>query len=131
MCRRSNLPSGTAGSCANSPTACEARRATRPGDIKTGYADMAIELWRLFDRLQQQGVIPAGVKFQISLPTPIAPTYNNMVPTDRPALIPMLTAHMLGEVAAIAQLAPRPHRAAMGRVPGGHRLGGRLRAGAG
>ena len=33
---------------------------------------------------------PAGVKFQISLPTPIAPTYNNMAPTDRPALIPML-----------------------------------------
>ncbi len=25
-------------------------------------------------------VIPAGVKFQLSLPTPIAPTYNNMLP---------------------------------------------------
>src|SRR6516164_10383642 len=59
-----------------------------PGTFKTGYAEMAIESWRLFDRLQQEGVIPAGVKFQISLPTPIAPTYNNMVPTDRPALIP-------------------------------------------
>ena len=51
-------------------------------------------------------MIPAGVKFQISLPTPIAPTYNNMVPTDRPALIRMLTAHLLGEVAAIAQALP-------------------------
>jgi hypothetical protein len=40
--------------------------------VKTRYADMAIESWRLFDRLQQEGVIPAGVKFQISLPTPIA-----------------------------------------------------------
>ena len=77
-----------------------------PATVKTGYADMAIESWRLFDRLQQEGVIPAGVKFQISLPTPIAPTYNNMVPTDRPALIPMLTTHMLGEVAAIAQALP-------------------------
>ena len=77
-----------------------------PATVKTGYADMAIESWRLFDHLQQEGVIPAGVKFQISLPTPIAPTYNNMVPTDRPALIPMLTAHMLGEVAAIAQALP-------------------------
>src|SRR4029077_12425243 len=56
--------------------------------------------------LQQEGVIPAGVKFQISLPTPIAPTYNNMVPTDRPALIPVLTTHLLGEVAAIAQALP-------------------------
>ena len=77
-----------------------------PETIKTGYADMAIESWRLFDRLQQEGVIPAGVKFQISLPTPIAPTYNNMVPTDRPALIPVLTTHMLGEVTAIAQALP-------------------------
>ena len=55
-----------------------------PTTVQTGYADMAIESWRLFDRLQQEGIIPAGVKFQISLPTPIAPTYNNMVPTDRP-----------------------------------------------
>ena len=30
-------------------------------------------------------MIPAGVKFQISLPTPIAPTYNNMMPRDRPS----------------------------------------------
>ncbi len=77
-----------------------------PATVNTGYADMAIESWRLFDRLQQEGVIPAGVKFQISLPTPIAPTYNNMVPGDRPALIPMLTTHLLGEVEAIAQALP-------------------------
>ena len=56
--------------------------------------------------MQQEGVIPSGVKFQISLPAPIAPTYNNMVPTDRPALIPVLTKHMLGEVAEIAQALP-------------------------
>ena len=41
-----------------------------------------------------------------TLPTPIAPTYNNIVPTDRPALIPVLTTHMLGEVTAIAQALP-------------------------
>jgi hypothetical protein len=73
-----------------------------PATLKTGYADMAIECWQLFDRLQREGVIPVGVKFQILLPTPIAPTYNNMVPVDRPALIPVLTTHLL-EVAAIAQ----------------------------
>ena len=88
------------------------RLRVRPGarlnaaTIETGYADMAIESWRIFDRLQQEGVVPAGVKFQISLPTPIAPTYNNMVPTDRPAVIPVLTTHMLGEVARIAQALP-------------------------
>jgi hypothetical protein len=77
-----------------------------PATVKTGYADMAIESWRLFEHLQQEGVIPSGVKFQISLPTPNAPTYNNMVPTDRPALIPMLAADLLGEVVTIAQALP-------------------------
>jgi hypothetical protein len=77
-----------------------------PATFKTGYAEMAIESWQLFDRLQREGAIPAGVKFQISLPTPIAPTYNNMVPADRPKLLPALTRHMLGEVAAIARALP-------------------------
>ena len=77
-----------------------------PETVKTGYAAMAIESWQMFDRLQREGVIPAGIKFQISLPTPIAPTYNNMVPGDRPALIPVLTTHMLNEVAAIARALP-------------------------
>jgi hypothetical protein len=78
-----------------------------PATFRTGYAEMAIESWRLFDRLQKEGVIPAGVKFQISLPTPIAPTYNNMVPADRPALLPALTRHMIGEVQAIARAMPQ------------------------
>ena len=55
-----------------------------PNEFKTGYADMAIESWGVFDRMQKQGTIPAGVKFQVCLPTPVAPTYNYMVPSDRP-----------------------------------------------
>jgi len=77
-----------------------------PATFHTGYAEMAIESWHLFDRLQQAGVIPAGVKFQISLPTPIAPTYNNMVPADRAGLLPALTQHLTSEVAAIARALP-------------------------
>ena len=74
--------------------------------FNTGYAEMAIASWGVFERLQQAGVIPAEVKFQVSLPTPIAPTYNNMVPSDRPALLPALTAHLIGEVAKIAAAIP-------------------------
>jgi hypothetical protein len=74
--------------------------------FKTGYADMAIESWAVFDRLQKAGVIPAGVKFQVSLPTPIAPIYNNMLPADRPRILPALTAHFIGEVAKIARTLP-------------------------
>ena len=77
-----------------------------PATFETGYADMAIASWKLFERLQRDGVIPAGVKFQISLPTPIAPTYNNMVPSDRPLLLPALTRHLIGEVGKIAAAMP-------------------------
>src|SRR5271167_4756624 len=77
-----------------------------PDTFATGYAEMAIASWTLFERLQKAGVIPATVKFQISLPTPIAPTYNNMVPSDRPLLLPALTHHLIGEVVAIAAAIP-------------------------
>jgi hypothetical protein len=74
--------------------------------FKTGYADMAIQSWALFRRLQNSGVIPQQVKFQVSLPTPIAPAYNNMLPSDRPTLLPPLTDHFIGEVRAIAAAIP-------------------------
>ena len=77
-----------------------------PAAFNTGYAAMATQSWHLFDRLQQAGVIPAGVRFQVSLPTPIAPTYNNMVPADRTGLLPALTQHMIGEVRAITRALP-------------------------
>ena len=77
-----------------------------PASFTTGYADMAIESWGLFDRLQKAGAIPQGVKFQVSLPTPIAPTYNNLVPSDRPKLLRALTEHFIGEVRVIAAAIP-------------------------
>jgi hypothetical protein len=76
------------------------------GTFNTGYADTAIESWGVFERMQKAGVIPPKVKFQISLPTPIAPTYNNMVPADRQKLLPALTQHFIGEVAKIAKALP-------------------------
>src|SRR5262249_1622012 len=77
-----------------------------PAGFKTGYADMAIASWGAFERLQKAGTIPAGVKFQVCLPTPIAPTYNNMVPSDRPAILPALTTHFAHEIAAVAAKIP-------------------------
>ena len=76
-------------------------------EFKTGYADMAIASFAVFDRMQKDGIIPDGVKFQISIPTPIAPTYNNMVPADRPNLLPALTQHFVGEVASYRRGARR------------------------
>jgi hypothetical protein len=74
--------------------------------FKTGYAEMAIASYRVFERLQQEGTISADVKFQICIPSPLAPTYNNMVPDSRPGLIPALTQHFIGEVEAIAKALP-------------------------
>ena len=71
--------------------------------FETGYAEMGIASFAVFDRLQRGGVIPAGVRFQVSIPTPLAPTYNNILPADRPAVIPALTRHFLGEIEAIAR----------------------------
>lgn len=72
----------------------------------TGYADMAIASWKLFEQMQSAGAVRADVKFQVSLPTPIAPTYNNMIPGDRPRTLAALVEHFAGEVAKIAAAVP-------------------------
>lgn len=72
----------------------------------TGYAEAALESWTVFERLQREGTIAPDVKFQICLPTPIAPTYNNLLPSDRAAVLPGLTRHFIGEVEKIAAALP-------------------------
>ncbi|MGW2307934.1 hypothetical protein [Actinomadura luteofluorescens] len=37
-----------------------------------GYAAAALDSWRVFSRLRTDGVIPPDVRFQVSLPTPVA-----------------------------------------------------------
>ena len=83
-----------------------------PSAFATGYAEMAIASWRVFDALQTSGVIPAHVKFQVCLPTPIAPTYNNIVPSDRPTVLSALTRHFIDEVRKITAAVPN-HRLAL------------------
>jgi hypothetical protein len=78
-----------------------------PAAFDTGYADMAIASWGVFERLQRAGEIPARVRFQICLPTPTAPTYNNMLPEDRAAVLTALTRHFIAEVHDIANALPR------------------------
>jgi hypothetical protein len=77
-----------------------------PASFKTNYAAMAIESWGIFERMQRANVIPENTKFQVSLPTPIAPTYNNMLPADRQGLLAPLMQHFIGEVERIAKVIP-------------------------
>jgi len=45
-----------------------------------GYARAAGESWVVFDRLQHEGVIPDDVRFQVSVPTPLAPVVAFVAP---------------------------------------------------
>ena len=51
-----------------------------------GYADAYAESFETFDRLQQDGTIAEGVRFQVQYPTPLASVAGTIVPEDLPAV---------------------------------------------
>jgi hypothetical protein len=51
-----------------------------------GYADAYTKSFGIFDRLQQDGTIPDGVRFQMQYPTPLASMAGTIVPEDQPAV---------------------------------------------
>lgn len=73
----------------------------------TGYAEAALESFDLYARLQDDGVIPADVLFQVSLPTPMATAYMYVSPSAREAYIPAYERSLLSAVDEI--LASTPH----------------------
>lgn len=66
-----------------------------------GYADAAIESYRTFTRLRDEGAVPSGIRFQVSLPTPVAVVSSFFAGDDRAAIEPVYTAAVLGELAQI------------------------------
>jgi hypothetical protein len=52
-----------------------------------GYADAYSGSFETFDRLQQDGTIPPGVRFQMQYPTPLASMAGTIVPEDQPAVL--------------------------------------------
>lgn len=57
--------------------------------FETGYAAAALESYRIFARLQTDGVIGAATRFQVSLPTPMATAYMYVSPDSRPQYLPV------------------------------------------
>ena len=53
-----------------------------------GYADAYTESFAVFDRLQQEGTIPAGTRMQVQYPTPLASMAGTIAPADLPAVAP-------------------------------------------
>lgn len=48
--------------------------------FETGYAKAALASYTVFKRLRDEGVIPGGVRFQVSLPTPMASGFMYIAP---------------------------------------------------
>jgi hypothetical protein len=60
-----------------------------PQDVKwpnLGYADAYTDSYAIFTKLQEEGVIPAGVRFQVEYPTPLASLSAWIVPDDQERL---------------------------------------------
>ena len=51
-----------------------------------GYADAYTESFATFERLQNEGAIPAGVRLQLQYPTPLASVAGTIAPDDLPAV---------------------------------------------
>src|SRR5690606_31123181 len=71
-----------------------------------GYARAALRSYEIFARLQREGVVPAGCRFQVSLPTPYNVIDQRIAPRDRLAVERAYEARMLAEVAEIAAAIP-------------------------
>ncbi|MCS3842998.1 hypothetical protein [Microbacterium sp. AK031] len=72
-----------------------------------GYADAAIESYTVFRRLRDEGAVPVGIRFQVSLPTPVAIISSFFSGDDRAAFEPVYATAMLRELDEI--LAAVPH----------------------
>jgi len=71
-----------------------------------GYADAAVESYRVFARLRDEGVVPDGIRFQVSLPTPVAVVSSFFSGDDRAAIEPVYTAAVLRELDEILDAVP-------------------------
>lgn len=71
-----------------------------------GYADTAISSYRLFARLKRDGVIPQHCRFQLCLPTPLAPVSAFVDPEHQAQLEPIYEARVLEELAQILAAVP-------------------------
>ena len=71
-----------------------------------GYVDAATASYRDFAKLKRDGVIPPHIRFQISLPTPLAPVSAFVAPEFRAQVEPAYEARVLAELAAILRAIP-------------------------
>ena len=71
-----------------------------------GYSDAALASYAEFSQLKKQQVIPAQCRFQVSLPTPLAPMQFYVAAEHRALIEPIYEARLLAELNEIAQAIP-------------------------
>ena len=69
--------------------------------FKTGYAPAAIASYDVFRQLRDDGVIPAGVRFQVCLPTPMASGYMYISPASIEDYLPVYEKALLTALSSI------------------------------
>jgi hypothetical protein len=63
-----------------------------------GYADAYAESFALFSALQDDGTIPAGVRFQMQYPTPLASMAGTFAPEAMPGVAPAYEAALFADL---------------------------------
>jgi SAM-dependent methyltransferase len=71
-----------------------------------GYADAALASYRTFGVLKRDGIIPRGCRFQVSLPTPLAPISAFIALDDQAIVEPAYEAAMAEELKQILEQIP-------------------------
>lgn len=71
-----------------------------------GYSRAAIDSYALFARLREAGALPRGMKFQVCLPTPLAPLHAYVFPESMAALLEPYEAAMRRELEQIVSAIP-------------------------
>ena len=74
----------------------------------TGYAEAARESWAVFTRLQRDGIVPPGLRFQVCLPTAMSSAYMYVSPRAHQAYVRAYERSLLRALDEI--LAAVPHR---------------------
>lgn len=74
--------------------------------IDTGYGPPAIESYRVFRRLREEGVVPRRARFMVALPTPMASGFMYVSPAALDAYLPAYERALLSALADIAAAVP-------------------------
>jgi hypothetical protein len=71
-----------------------------------GYADAYLESYETFAALRKEGVIPAGVRFQVEYPTPLASIGGYIVPEQQQTLLGSYEQAMFADLARLLAAIP-------------------------